>query len=210
MSVEDCDDHLRPAIESIAPLAGLRVLDVGAGTGRLTRILAAAGATVVAVDREPSMLAVARARGASFTAAADAVSLPLRENNVDLGCAGWVFGHFPHWSARTWREEAGRAIAEMRRVVRPGGRLILLETLGIAVESPTPPSAELVEYYRWLEDDHGFERRVLRTDFQFASAENAVELCGFFFEEEVVARVRALGQTRVPEFTGMWWQTVDE
>src|SRR5262249_28689462 len=61
VSAEDCDHNLLPAIEAIARLAGASVIDVGAGTGRLTRLLATRAARLVGVDRSAAMLDVARA-----------------------------------------------------------------------------------------------------------------------------------------------------
>ena len=58
VGAEDCDGRLRPALEAIAPLAGATVLEAGAGTGRVTRLLLAAGARVVATEPEPAMLAL--------------------------------------------------------------------------------------------------------------------------------------------------------
>ncbi len=208
VSAEDCEGNLGRVLESVATLAGRCVLDVGAGTGRVTRLLTAAGAEVFAVDRAAAMIAVAVDRGASRAAVADARSLPFREDVCDVVCAGWVFGHFPHWSPESWRDDAGRALAEMNRVVRPGGSLLLLETLGTAAAEPSPPTASLAEYYRWLEDERGFECTVLRTDYRFPSPEEAVRLCEFFFGETIAAKVGAAGSERVPEYTGLWHRTV--
>src|SRR5262249_36942398 len=60
VSAEDCDGHLLPAIEAVAPIAGTAVLDVGAGTGRIMRLVASRAARVVGVDRSAAMLDVAR------------------------------------------------------------------------------------------------------------------------------------------------------
>jgi len=208
VSAEDCDSSLGPALASVFPLAGTRVIDVGAGTGRLSRILAEAGAAPIGVDRARAMLAIAAERGQPRVAVADARALPFRDAVADAACAGWVFGHFPHWEPGRWRQDAGRALGEMRRVVRPGGWLVVLESLGTATQMAAAPTPALAEYHRWLETEHGFRRRVLRTDYRFASPEEAASLCGFFFGERTEARVRAAGSARVPEHTGMWHRTV--
>ena len=212
VEVEDCEGRLLPAIESVAPLAGRAVLDVGAGTGRVSRLVAPHCARLVAAEIEPHMLRVARRRLAGMGAAhascvaADARGLPFADSTFDVVTAGWVFGHFTFWAREAWRANAARAIGEMRRVARPGGALILFETMGTAALEPAPPAPELAAYYAWLEDTMGFERQLLRTDFRFESVDAAAEACGFFFGESYGRLVREKRWARVPEWTGMWWR----
>ncbi|HEU4674856.1 MAG TPA: class I SAM-dependent methyltransferase [Motilibacteraceae bacterium] len=89
--------------------ASLEVADVGAGTGVLSRPLAARGHRVVALDPAPAMLAHAGVPAA----VARAERLPLRDHAVDAVTVGQAF----HWF------DAPRALAEFRRVLRPGGVL---------------------------------------------------------------------------------------
>ena len=210
VSAEDCDGNLLPAIEAVAPLAGASVLEVGAGTGRLTKLLVSRGARVFGVDRSASMLSVARRRLAEATLAgwdlrcADARELPIVSGSVDLAIAGWVFGHLRSWNADRWQQAIGQGLDEMTRALRPRGALILLETLGTGNETPSPPRPELAEYYDWLERDRGFARTVLRTDYQFPDVETAAKVMGFFFGEDFVSRIHRERWTRVPECTGLW------
>lgn len=214
VTAEDCDGHILPAFERVLPLAGARAVDVGSGTGRVARLLRSAGATVAAADRERAMLAVARERLSEpgtppvTIAVADVAALPFRSGHFDLACAGWVFGHFPFWSPDSWRTRLGAALDEMTRLLRPGGALVVLDTMGTAVDRPAPPSRALADYYAWLEGERGFRRRTLSTDYGFASAEEAVSLCAFFFGPACAARVRAANRARVPEFTGLWHRLV--
>jgi SAM-dependent methyltransferase len=92
--------------------SGLRVLDVGAGTGTATRRLVEAGAMAVPTDTALGMLAVARARCVCRPVAADAMALPVRSGAVDAVVMGFVLNHLP---------DPGAALAEAARVVRPGG-----------------------------------------------------------------------------------------
>ncbi len=104
---------------------GDAVLDVGCGTGDLAFDCAARGAgSVLGVDFAEPMLALARgkARARQATtvsfAAADATRLPLADASVDVWCAAFVLRNIPDLDA---------ALAEARRVLRPGGRLGVLE-----------------------------------------------------------------------------------
>jgi SAM-dependent methyltransferase len=96
--------------------AGVTVVDVGAGTGKLTRQLVAAGHDVVAVEPLPEMLAqlqgvVPQARAVSGSAEA----IPLPPASADAVVAAQAFHWFDH----------ERALREMARVLRPGGVLAL-------------------------------------------------------------------------------------
>lgn len=212
ITAEDCDGNLLPALEAIHPWDGAAVLEVGAGTGRITRALVGRAARIVAVDRAPAMLEVARRhllqRGSPETwslLCADARALPVDSGWADVALAGWVFGHLRHWMPDDWRAQVARALGEMRRALRPGGALILIETLGTGSEAPRPPNEALAEYYAWLEGEQGLERTAIRTDYQFPDVETAARITGGFFGEAFARRVRAEGWTRVPECTGIWW-----
>lgn len=95
----------------------MRVLDLGAGTGKLTRGLVALGHQVVAVEPLAQMRALlADAVPQAELVAGTAEELPLADGSVDAVVAGQAF----HWF------EPARALPEITRVLRPGGRLGLL------------------------------------------------------------------------------------
>ena len=92
--------------------ADRRILDIGAGTGKLTAALLGRGAEVVAVEPDPQMLAVLAARLPQVRAVAGtAERIPLRDGSVDAIVAGQAF----HWFRRPEAEY------ELARVLRPGG-----------------------------------------------------------------------------------------
>jgi ubiquinone/menaquinone biosynthesis C-methylase UbiE len=133
-----------------------------------------------------------------------AQALPVTSGWADVAIAGWVFGHFRYWMPDAWREHVGRALAEMKRALKPDGTMIVIETLGTGSTEPAPPSPELAEFYGWLERDHGFVRRAIRTDYMFPSVARAAEVTGFFFGEDFARRASAEHWTRIPECTGIW------
>jgi SAM-dependent methyltransferase len=97
--------------------AGRTVLDLGAGTGKLTRALVATGADVIAVEPGEAMLAQLRAAVPEANAlhgAAEAIPLP--DSSVDAITAGQSFHWFRH----------DEAIPELHRVLRPGGAVALI------------------------------------------------------------------------------------
>jgi hypothetical protein len=107
-----------------------------------------------------------------------------------------------------WREQVGRALAEIKRVLRPGGTAIILETLGTGHETPHPPDA-LVAYYAFLEEE-GFVSTWVRTDYRFASLAEAEALIRFFFGHDLAAQAVRENWVVLPECTGLWWYDVPQ
>ncbi|MCB9536898.1 MAG: class I SAM-dependent methyltransferase [Myxococcales bacterium] len=196
---EDHAGNLWRALDALG-IGGGRVVEFGAGTGRLTRWLADRGATVLAFDGAAPMLRLAaeQVTGRVAFAVADNARLPLPDGCADVAIEGWSFGH--------WADDGADAmVAEMLRVLRPGGRAVIIETLGTGVEAPSVAlnggSPRLAAFYAQLEQRHGFTRQVVRTDYRFADHAEAVELAGFFFGDGMVERVR---DAALPECTGVW------
>ncbi|MHA6762838.1 class I SAM-dependent methyltransferase [Streptacidiphilus sp. PAMC 29251] len=96
---------------------GTRVLDVGTGTGTAAAAACARGAKVTAVDAEPSMLELAaRAAPAADVQLAVLPELPFADGMFDAVVGNFVLNHVGR---------PGDALAELRRVVRPGGTIAL-------------------------------------------------------------------------------------
>ncbi|MCB9588024.1 MAG: class I SAM-dependent methyltransferase [Polyangiaceae bacterium] len=199
---EDHQGQLPATLNALVSLRDTDVIEVGAGTGRVTRHLVSAGARVVATEAAEAMLKLGSERvpEASWFLA-DARTLPVEDASADVGVAGWVFGHLRHWEPDSWRAEIGRGLDELARVVRPGGTLIVVETLGTGHRAPKPPNADLAEYYAWLENERGFVCQPIRTDYRFDSPASARELVEFFFGE---SKAELVEDALLPECTGVW------
>jgi len=102
-----------PVLELLAPSAGERILDLGCGDGVLTEKIATAGATVVAVDAAPEMVAAARARGIH-------ARVMLGQNLTFDGEFDAVFSN----AALHWMRPPECVLAGVRRALRPGGRFV--------------------------------------------------------------------------------------
>ena len=116
--VVDEYDAARPGypteiFDALGPLAGLAVLELGAGTGVATRALRARQASVVALDRFPGVLSRAVERSPMLTAVvADGAVLPFRARSFDLVCVAQAW----HWL------DPERRALEAFRVLGPSGR----------------------------------------------------------------------------------------
>ncbi len=204
---EDASGNLLKAIESILPPDGLDIIDLGTGTGRLARLLAPRARSLRAFDASGQMLKVAseslRELGLKNWQAqvADHRQLPGADASADLLVSGWSFSYLSVWGDRAQLESGWQ---EIRRVLRPGGMVILVESLGTG--QPVPIRLEhLSDYYAWL-DEKGFASTQISTDYQFESVYEARELVRFFFGEEMAGDIGNLYTTSLPEFTGLWWR----
>ena len=115
-------------LEECGNLQGQLVLDVGAGEGRFSRMLAKRGARTIALDLFWPMVRAARDRsaGASAVVRSPATSLPIASSTVDTVVSYIVWVDVPDF--RT-------AIAEAARVLKPGGQLVAAN-LGFITASP--------------------------------------------------------------------------
>jgi ubiquinone/menaquinone biosynthesis C-methylase UbiE len=209
---EDYQNNLLAAIEDYCPLdEGLEVVELGAGTGRLTRLLAPRVRSIKAFDASAHMLEVAetslREMGLSNweTGVADHRQVPVADQSADLVISGWSFCYLAVWGGADWESALEDGLNEVQRILRPGGMIILVESLGTGTEKPRPPE-HLGAYFDWL-TGAGFERGWTRTDYHFESLEEAVELSTFFFGEEMGQQVREKNWVILPECTGIWWKS---
>jgi len=107
---------LGPLREALAGAPGRRLADVGGGTGNYALALAAEGWEPVVADRSAAMLARAAAKGLE-TVEADAQRLPFADASFDAVMLVSMLHHL---------EDPAAALAEARRVLRPGGRLAVM------------------------------------------------------------------------------------
>jgi ubiquinone/menaquinone biosynthesis C-methylase UbiE len=115
--------HLDAIVATVGPVAGLRIVDIGCGEGRLTRLLAALGARVTGCDPFIAETAWTEHGAGSYRlvkAAADAIPEP--DHQADLVLFVFSLHHVPG-------ETLEAALAEARRLLRPSGRLYVAEPL---------------------------------------------------------------------------------
>lgn len=134
---------------AIAPRAGERILDLAAGTGASSAALAGSGAEIVAADFSPGMIAEGRRRYGPEAAGggipnlsfveADATDLPFADDEFDAVTMSFGLRNV---------NEPKKALVELLRVTRPGGRVVICEF-------SHPPSPVFGGLYRF------YNRRVL-------------------------------------------------
>ncbi|NGZ77678.1 class I SAM-dependent methyltransferase [Saccharibacillus alkalitolerans] len=205
-----------PWIEEIRPVEGLDILDLGAGSGRIAGVVADRAKSLVCTDASAQMLELLNrkltAKGTARTwrtIEADHRKLPIPDRSVDLAVSGWSICYLADSDLEEWERNLKTVMAELERVLRPGGTIIVFETMGTGTETPDPPGF-LTSYYEALERDYGFGHRTVRMDYDFADVEEAKACTGFFFGEELTEKIERNGWATVPECAGIWWKTIGE
>ena len=126
----------RVVTAAVSPRPSQRILDLAAGTGRSSVPLVRSGATVIAADFSPGMIAEGSRRFGSLPGLrfvqADAVDLPFDDGEFDVVTISFSLRNVA---------EPRAALAEMKRVVSPGGRLVICEF-------SHPPSRVMSALYR--------------------------------------------------------------
>lgn len=209
---EDYRHNIFPALTDIVSLEALDVVELGAGTGRLTTMLAPLANTIRVFDSALKMLKVARRKLNESKlenwqlAVADHRNLPLGGDGADLVISGWSICYLVTWYKSTWKLELTKALSEMKRVLRGRGTIIILETLGTDFQTPQIMDS-LADYFKFL-DATGFQSKWIRTDYKFESLSEAEALTSFFFGDKMPQEIINETPVTLPECTGIWWLTV--
>jgi SAM-dependent methyltransferase len=140
---------------AIAEAEPRRVLEVGGGEGELAeRIVRELGAALVGIDQSERMVEIQRGKGIDARVG-DTRALPFADGEFDVAIAAWMLYHVA---------DVERALAELARVLRPGGRLVAV--------------TNSAEHLRELTDLGGVTRLMAGTEFR---SENGAELLARHF-----------------------------
>lgn len=213
VSREDYQGNLLGAIQAITPINGLNILELGAGTGRVTRLIAPFARSVIATDISYSMLLLGKQLLNHLPTSnwhlilADHHALPLKNNLVDLVISGWSFHRVAAESDKNWQINVNGALSRIEKILRPGGTILLIESLGTGYEQPHPPE-DVADYLAYL-DRIGFNSRWIRTDYCFRDMNEAKALTSFFWGDVAFPFWETEEGVILPECTGLWWKTFE-
>ena len=124
---EDYKNNIPAEINKITPIDGLDIVELGAGTGRLTRFLTGKARSLAACDTSLQMLLKAKTiysnypKNHTVLAVADMRAVPCASQSVDMVIAGWSFCYLAVWGGNNWQLALEKGLAETKRLLRPGG-----------------------------------------------------------------------------------------
>ncbi|HEX7556418.1 MAG TPA: methyltransferase domain-containing protein [Leptolinea sp.] len=208
VSFEDFQHNLPKSLNQIIGGTNNRILESGAGTGRVTKLLAENSQDLVGFDLSEAMLSKANCVSSPTMpefrgfAAADQRLLPVDNDQFDWVVSGWSVCYLVSWLPDNWQQEIQTAMKEFLRVLKHKGKILLIETLGTGKIEPDPPSY-LANYLNYL-DDIGFQHSCIRTDYRFPDQKTAKNLVEFFFGSDMLPQISSAGQPILPECTGLW------
>jgi SAM-dependent methyltransferase len=212
---EDFEDNLGSLLLRLVNWHDLSVLEAGVGTGRVTQLYIAQAATAVCCDQSQHMLDFARKSLAAHSPKlnfqlADNTDLPDFGSTFDLFIEGWSFGHtiMACGNAKEILHATSVLLVNAMKNLSSGSTIVIIETLGTNVDAPAPPHENLGLFYETLVHTHGFCQHVTRTDYRFDTMEEAADLLGFFFGDDMKQSVLARGTSTIPEWTGVWTREI--
>ncbi len=156
----------------VRPRGDERALDVGTGAGALALALAPLVAEAVGLDPVPELLALARERARPNTrfVEGDGAALPFSDSSFDLACTHRTLHHVG---------QPGRIVAELARVTRPGGRVLVADQL-----APDDPAAAATLHEFETERDPSHTRLLTDGELRELFAANRLSLLRGREEEE--------------------------
>ena len=210
VAAEDYEGNLLRTLKQIGHLNREQaVADLGSGTGRIAFVVAPIVRHVYGIEPVAGMRAVADSKKRKLDVknvdflSGEHKDIPLPDNSVDLIIEGWSFPAAYYSSYSEWHAEFEAIVLEMKRILRPKGSVILIETMGsLHIWEEAPAQTNVL--YDYFEKELGLKKAIIRTDYKFCNKEDAVDLGTFFFGDEVGAEIQEIGEPIVPEATAIW------
>lgn len=212
VDAEDYQGNLARCLGQVTDWSDKRVLEAGVGTGRVTRIYAESVASIVCLDRSAHMMEFAARRLSAYEEklsfrVAENMRLPRISPKFDLFIEGWSWGHSIVDPSRSVESTAEALLSGACRNLRKGATVVLIETMGSNSAQPVAPHPRLARFYELLVGRYSFRQVVVRTDYRFPTADEAIRIMGFFFGDAMRKDLAAARPTVVREWTGVWYAT---
>jgi SAM-dependent methyltransferase len=163
--------HVLAAMRAIAPWAGRTIIDLGCGAGYWLRHYASEAAHVIGVEPDP-VLTAAASRAAAVLPATEVLAGSAERLPLPDGCADVVHARFAYF----FPPGADAGLAEVVRVLRPGGRLVVVDndyrsgefSLLLGATAARPPLETAAAVDAWWRA-RGATRHEVRSELRFAS-----------------------------------------
>lgn len=204
---EDYENNLGTALEQILEGNNLKIVEAGVGTGRVTRLYINRAEHIWCFDRSKHMIDRAKI---NLTDYLDKITFKILDNKdiakfneaADYFIEGWSFGHTIIENQDNIKKIVQKLISNCMKISKK--KIIIIETLGTNVSEPAPTSDILSQFFSILEEEYGFKKTIIRTDYKFESNEEAERIMSFFFGEKMRESLKKVSRNIIPEWTGVW------
>jgi ubiquinone/menaquinone biosynthesis C-methylase UbiE len=207
---QDPQERIFRKLDRDLKLKGKTILDIGAGTGRLTIPMARKARLVYALDiLKPNldlMMRKARKAGLKNIKALKAPfrKIPLPDSSVDMVTSLLAFPyHSDNWD---------RDLKEIRRVLKPGGWMAFIDVHYAGSEHQRIRKSIKPEYHMLAVKRHmklirkGFRLTTKEADFRFRTMKNVREICGKFLGDEYTGYLLAKGKTTLRSMMAFYYK----
>lgn len=184
---EDSEFKVGRYLESKAK--GKIVLDAGCGTGKFLKVLENSSKQYVGIDLSLQQLEKAKEKSTSLTSRfihSNLSNIPLADASIDLIVSCWVLGTIPDLSERE------KCLTELRRVVKPGGSIILVENDEFSeFEEVRGRNEDLRtrKYNDWILIKNFLINKKINTSFSFETVSQAKKCFDVIYGKEVSSKI---------------------
>ena len=202
---EDYNNNLSKFLSSNIQWENKVVGEFGIGTGRVTKNYIDKVQKLYAYDNSQHMIDKAKVNLSKWAdkieySILDNSKINSIENTFDIIIEGWSFGHLVVQADENINQTIQFLIRETTKRAK---EVIIIETLGTNVETPSAPGEKLTQFYRSLVEA-GFKEHIIQTDYKFNNFEEAGNIMGAFFGDTMKNDIIQKQLNVIKEYTGIW------
>ena len=202
---EDYNNNLSKFLSSNIQWENKVVGEFGIGTGRVTKNYIDKAQKLYAYDNSQHMIDKAKVNLSKWSdkieySILDNSKINSIENTFDIIIEGWSFGHLVVQANENRNQTIQFLISETTKRAK---EVIIIETLGTNVETPSAPGEKLTQFYRSLVEA-GFKEHIIQTDYKFNNFEEAGNIMGAFFGDTMKNDIIQKQLNVIKEYTGIW------
>jgi len=205
VNFEDYECNLQKELNNIIK-NNSNVLELGVGTGRVTKLYAEKVSKIICCDNSLHMLNKAKENLKEFNSKIIFKELDNRNTDetdgiYDLIIEGWAIGHTAIDEYDNLEIFVANLIKSLLNKLSQNGKIIFIETMGTNVEEPVVKNIKLNDFYNLIEEKYKMKKNIIKTDYKFNSISEAKRIMSFFLGKDIENEIKS---NIVKEYTGIW------